>query len=174
MSAWEGSETQARSAADEQPAEPPAKDPAIVALEKELESEREALTAAEAKRERERQAAVLKEQIEETRRRRKEEEALSEAEAKYGPLGKKIEALQTIEGLVIVKAPDGIKARKWMDQHGENPKVQACRELARPCVVYPPLERYDEIIADRPVVVISTANAVLKLAGLGGKELGGK
>ncbi|WP_437982925.1 hypothetical protein [Sorangium sp. So ce117] len=151
-----------------------AKDPVIAELEKQLEAERESLAAAEAKRERDRQAAVLKEQIEETRRRRKEEEALAEAEAKHGPLGKKIEAIQTIEGLVIVKAPDGIKARKWMDQHGENPKVQACRELARPCVVYPPLDRYDEIIADRPVVVISTANAVLKLAGLGGKELGGK
>ncbi|AUX25154.1 uncharacterized protein SOCEGT47_056980 [Sorangium cellulosum] len=151
-----------------------AKDPAVVALEKELEAEREALAAAEAKRERDRQAAVLREQIEETRRRRKEEEALAEAEARHGPLGKKIEAVQTIEGLVIVKAPDGIKARKWMDQHGENPKAQACRELARPCVVYPSLDRFDEIIAERPVVVVSTANAVLKLAGLGGKELGGK
>ncbi|WP_437671529.1 hypothetical protein [Sorangium sp. So ce131] len=151
-----------------------AKDPEIAALEKELEAEREALAAAEAKRERDRRAAVLKEQIEETRRQRRDEEALAEAEAKYGPLGKKIEAFKTIDTMVIVKAADGIKARKWMDQHGEKPTVQACRELARACVVHPPLDEYDAIVAERPVVVISTANAVLKLAGLGGKELGGK
>ncbi|WP_437798501.1 hypothetical protein [Sorangium sp. So ce693] len=169
MDHFGGAETRAELAAAA-----PAKDPAILALEKELETERAALVEAEAKRERDREAAVLREQIEDVRRRRKEEEALAAAEAQYGPLGKKIEALQTIEGLVIVRAADGIKARKWMDQHGENPKVQACRELARPCVVYPSLDRYDEIIADRPVVVVSTANAVLKLAGLGGKELGGK
>ncbi|WP_437279347.1 hypothetical protein WME90_01965 [Sorangium sp. So ce375] len=158
----------------DQAAAAPAKDPVILALEKELETAHTALADAQAKRERDREAAVLKEQIEEVHRRRKEEEALAAAEAQYGPLGKKIEAVWTIEGLVIVRAADGIKARKWMDQHGENPKVQACRELARPCVVYPSLDRYDEIIADRPVVVVSTANAVLKLAGLGGKELGGK
>ncbi|MGK4001104.1 hypothetical protein WMF31_00665 [Sorangium sp. So ce1036] len=158
----------------EQTAEAPAKDPAIVALEKELEAEREALAAAEIKRERDRRAAVLKEQIEETRRRRRDEEALAEAEAKYGPLGKKIEALQTIDRMVIVKAPEGIKARKWMDEHGERPTVQACRQLARLCVIHPPLPEYDQMIEERPAIVIATANAALKLAGLGGKELGGK
>lgn len=76
--------------------------------------------------------------------------------------------------MVIVKKPDGIKVRKWQDQHGDNVSTDALRQLARPCVVYPELAEFDTLIGERPVALVAVATAVLKLAGMRLKELGGK
>lgn len=146
----------------------------IAALERQLATERDALSEAEAAREKARKAAVLKAEIEETKRRRKEEEVLAQCEAKHGLLGKALERVDTLDGMVIVKKPDGIKVRKWQDQHKEDISTDALRQLARPCVVYPELSEFDTLVAERPVVMVSVATAVLKLAGLRLKELGGK
>ena len=146
----------------------------IAALEKQLAAEKDALSEAEAAREKARKASVLKAEIEDARRRRKEEEVLASCEAKHGLLGKAIERVDTIDGMIVVKKPDGIKVRKWQDQHKEDISSDALRQLARPCVVYPELSEFDNLVAERPVVMVSVATAVLKLAGLRLKELGGK
>ena len=146
----------------------------IAALEQQLAAERDALSEAEVAREKARKASVLKSEIEEARRRRKEEEALAQCEAKYGLLGKSLERVDTIDGMVVVRKPDGIKVRKWQDQYKEDISADALRQLARPCVVYPELSDFDTLVAERPVVMVAVATAVLKLAGLRLKELGGK
>lgn len=146
----------------------------IAALERELAAERDALSEAEAAREKARKASVLKADIEEAKRRRKEEDVLAQCEAKHGLLGKAIERVDSIDGMVVVKKPDGIKVRKWQDQHTEDISSDALRQLARPCVIYPELAEFDAMVAERPVVMVSVATAVLKLAGLRLKELGGK
>ena len=143
-------------------------------LERELADAQAALSEAEVEREKARKAATLKAEIEDTKRRRKEEAALAACEAKYGLLGKAIGQVDTIDGMVVVKKPDGIKVRKWQDQHGDNVNTDALRQLARPCVVYPELPEFDTLIAERPVALVAVATEVLKLAGLRLKELGGK
>src|SRR5437773_10054752 len=77
----------------------------IEVLERQLATERDALSEAEAERERGRKAASLKAEIADTKRRRKEEAALAACEAKYGLLGKAIGQVDTIDGMVIVKKP---------------------------------------------------------------------
>jgi hypothetical protein len=163
----------ARAAADDMEITVDAMDE-IAELEQQLAAERDALSEAELAREKARKASVLKSEIEEARRRRKEEEALAQCEAKYGLLGKNLERVDTIDGMVVVKKPDGIKVRKWQDQYKEDITADALRQIARPCVVYPELSDFDALVTERPVVMVSVATAVLKLAGLRLKELSGK
>ncbi|WP_437647867.1 hypothetical protein [Sorangium sp. So ce362] len=143
-------------------------------LEEQLDAKRAELATLQAGREKSRRRANLQEEIAETERKCKEEAALSEAEGKYGPIGKRIATLDTVDGLVIVKMGDGIKVRIWADKHGANPTTQACRELVRPCVVHPSVEVFDEMVKERPMILVSVAGKVLELAGIGGKEIGGK
>lgn len=146
----------------------------IAALEAELATEREALRVAEEARDNARRVAVLKDEIETAKRQRFEAETLAKLEAEHGLLGKEIERVDTIDGLVVVKRCDGVKVRKWQDQHGDDPTSDALRELARPCVVHPPPGDFDAIVAARPVVMVHAAGAVLKLAGLRVKDVSGK
>src|SRR5262245_779264 len=119
----------------------------IQMLERELADAQAALSEAEVEREKARKTATLKAEIADTKRRRKEEAALAACEAKYGLVSKGIEQIDTIDGMVVVKKPDGIKVRKWQDQHGDNVSTDALRQLARPCVVYPELAEFDTLIA---------------------------
>lgn len=146
----------------------------LKALEAELDAEKAALAAAETKRELERRGAQLRSDIADTRRKKTEQIAIAEAEGKHGAVGKGIELVETLDGLVIVKKENGIKLRKWQDQHGDNVTSSAVRQLARPNVVHPPLEIFDAWAEDRPVILVNVATAVLKLGGMKLKELSGK
>lgn len=103
-----------------------------------------------------------------------EEEALAAAVAKYGREGVRFARVDTIAGMVLVRPADGVKVRKWLDEHGEDIKQDDLRQLARPQVIYPDVADFDAIVAERPVIVTAVATAVLKLAGLRLKEQGKK
>lgn len=143
-------------------------------LQAQLDAKRAELATLQAGREKARRLAEIQEEIAVTERKCREEAALSAAEAQFGPLGKRTAAMETLDGLVIVKMGDGVKVRIWADKHGTNPSVQACRELVRPCVVHPPIEQFDEMVKERPMVLVAAAGKVLELAGIGAKEIGGK
>jgi hypothetical protein len=143
-------------------------------LEAALDAKRAELATLQAGREKGRRRADLQEQIAETERKCREETALSEAETKFGPIGKRFATLETVDGLVILKMGDGIKVRIWADKHGANPTTQACRELVRPNVEHPSLEVFDAMVGERPMILVAAAGKVLELAGIGAKEVGGK
>jgi len=144
------------------------------ALETELQAELEAVRAAKDAREDARRAAVLKDEIAAARRQAREEAKLAELEAEHGLLGKSLARIDTIDGMIVVKRADGIKVRKWQDEHADNVTSDALRQLARPCVVYPELGDFDAIAAERPIVIVNVATEVLRLAGLKLKEQGSK
>lgn len=146
----------------------------IKALEAKLTASQDAKSEAEAKRERGRRVLVLKEQIAEADRKALEETVLAELEAKHGLVGKAIAPVYTLDGMIVVKRPDSVKTRHWLDKHAENATQDELRMLSRPCVIYPELSVFDGMVTDRPVIVPSIATEVLKLGGLKLKELGGK
>ncbi|WP_437958594.1 hypothetical protein WME76_02290 [Sorangium sp. So ce119] len=152
------------SAADEQEKE----------LQAKLDKKRAELATLQAGREKARRRAEIEEEIAVTERKCREEAALSAAEAKYGPLGTRWAAMETLGGVVILTRGDGIKVRIWADKHGANPSVQACRELVRPNVQYPAIEEFDEMVKEMPMVLVAAAGKLLELSGVGAKELGGK
>lgn len=146
----------------------------LEALKAELAAERDALAAAKDAREAARQADVLRAELENVKRQRREEEALAKAEAKFGLIGKKFDRVDTMDGMILVRCADGLKVRRWQDEHGENATTESLRELARPCVEYPELGDFDAMVAERPVIMVAVATAVLKLAGLRLKQTSGK
>jgi multidrug efflux pump subunit AcrA (membrane-fusion protein) len=145
------------------------------ALQKQLDAARDAADKARDRRERASQIARMREELETAQREAREEEALAEAEAQYGPIGKKLGRVTLeIGGMVLVKPPDGIKFRQWQDQHQDKITHDALRQLVRPCVVYPPSGDFDALIADRPAALMHVANKVHELAGFKLKQIGGK
>jgi len=146
----------------------------IRALEAQLAVAQDARAEAEAKRERGRRAMVLKAEIEQAKREAAEEATMANLEAQYGSVDKAIAAVHTIDGLLVVKKPDGVKLRWWQDKFGEKPTSDNLRQLVRPCIVHPDLATFDAMAADRPIIVVAAATEVLKLGGMRLKELSGK
>lgn len=141
----------------------------LKALEAELQQERDALQADEAERERANKAAALRAEIEDVKRKQRESKALAAAEAKYGPCGKRWGKVETLDGLVLVQGCDGVRLKKWQDDHVASDApitADAYRELGRPCVFYPEMGDLDAMVADRPLVMTHIALEVLRLGGL--------
>jgi hypothetical protein len=136
-------------------------------LRAKLEAARAARVAVEEKTAEDDELAGLKRSI-------AEEEALAAAVSKYGREGVKFARVDTIAGMILVRPADGVKVRKWTDEHSDDIKHDDLRQLARPQVIYPDVADFDAIVAERPVIVTAVATAVLKLAGLRLKEQGKK
>lgn len=97
-----------------------------------------------------------------------DEEAIAEAEAKYGPVKKKIYVVSTPGGTVIVKQCHHVLFKKFQDT--EEKDVQALERLVRPCLVYPSADRFDRMLEEQPAILIKVADAVTWLAGWRAKE----
>jgi len=125
----------------------------------------EARAAAEAERE-------LEVTLEREERALTDAEALAKAEAEYGPEGRKIRALETPMGLIIVKRAGNAAFRRFMDL----PKatVDEAERLVRPCRVYPSSSEFDKIVDEYPALWLRLAGAVTKLAGFKAEELSEK
>lgn len=149
-------------------------DEQIKALEAQLANAQSVQAEAEAKRERGRRVIVLQEEIAVSERKAREAVVLAELEAKHGLVGKAIAPVDMLDGLIVVKKPDGIKTKYWLEKHAENATQDELRMLARPCVIYPDLATFDAMVTDRPVIVPAVATEVLKLGGLRLKDLGKK
>jgi len=96
-------------------------------------------------------------------------EALVAAEAAHGPEGKRIRALQTPMGLIIVKRPGKASFRRFMDTREAS--TDDAERLVRQCVVHPSRAEFDAIVDEYPALWIRLAGAVTKLAGHRAEEL---
>jgi adenylate kinase len=102
-----------------------------------------------------------------------DEQALTDAIAKYGALGDKIQAVKTDAGLVIVKKPNHVAFRRFQDDTTKS--MASVEVLVRPCVVYPTGARLDQMLEDRPAILSpGLSDAVCLLAGIETKRLAGK
>jgi len=98
-----------------------------------------------------------------------DEQAIQAAELEHGLVGRKIAVVKTDAGVIIVKRPHMNTFRKFQD-HGEA-NTETNLKLVRPCVVYPDLVRFDEILAEVPYALSKCANAVSYLAGFRKEDL---
>lgn len=147
-------------------------DPARVELERRLADakvERARLAAEREKREADR---ALAEELEREERAIRDEQAIADAEAAHGPLGKKIAAVHTSQGVVIVKRPNAALFRKFTDA-GELTSDE-CERLVRPSLVHPARAVFDKYAEEEPAILVRCANACAKLAGVRKEELTGK
>jgi hypothetical protein len=146
------------------------------ALRAELAREQAELDRVEDERAKANEQRDLKEKIAAAKRRRAIEEKMAELEAHYGPEGKEIARVETIEGFFVVKVPDKLKYRKWLDdtKAGSDLKSEKLRELVRPCVVHPAMDEADRILDKRPGILIDLTNACVDLARGKNGEMSGK
>lgn len=132
-------------------------------------SERARLAAAREQRAAERE---LLDQIEDEEKELKNEQALAKAECEHGPIGKKIGAVYTKLGVVIVKKPNHVHFRRFQDQSESTSKEFL--QLVRPCVVYPDLTTFDQWLEEQPAILAACGTEACRLAGSKIKEAAGK
>jgi hypothetical protein len=100
------------------------------------------------------------------------EEALDAAERAHGELGKKIAAVHTDHGVVIVKRAHPAIFKRFMDQGKTDTKTLDA--LVRGCLVYPSVTVYEEIVEAQPFNLSRFADAITVLAGLRKEEISAK
>ena len=144
---------------------PPAAAPSDEARLNALKLKRRALEEA---REQRQAAATKADAIAEEEQAIEDEEAIAKAEQEIGPERKKIYVVRTAAGVVIVKAPNHILFKRFVDT--EDKDTVALERLVRPCLVYPPADRFDRMLESKAAILIKIADAVSWLAGWRAKE----
>lgn len=89
-------------------------------------------------------------------------EALAKAEREHG--SSRVMALETDQGIVIVKAPNHVAYRKWQDTT-ERVSTEALEQLVFPCIVYPSISEFERILERLPHTLQRCSDAVTVLAG---------
>ena len=142
------------------------------ALEERLREARERRRAAEAKREERQAENDLLAEVEAEELAARNAEALEAAEAEHGPIGKKLRAIETSGGVIIVKRPHPATYKRFRDKGEAN--TAAFDKLVRPCVVHPDKSTFDRILDEEPAALDRCANAIVELAGFRAREVSGK
>lgn len=146
----------------------PVPDPNAVRLA-EVRAKRAAIDEARARLEAERESAA---RLEREERALADAEALNAAELQYGPEGKRIRAIETPMGLIIVKRAGNASFRRFMDSNKAT--TDEAERLVRPCVVHPSRTEFDAILDEYPALWIRLAGAITRLAGHRAEELAEK
>jgi hypothetical protein len=135
----------------------------------EIKAQRDALEKQRAER---LERTRLEDEIEAEALKLKNDQALECLESEHGALGKKIAAVYSPSGVIVVRKPNGILFRKWQDEA----KTTAASLLAfvRPCVVYPDKALFDEWIEEHPGLLPFLGDSVCILAGARAEEARGK
>jgi hypothetical protein len=144
----------------------------LAQLEAELEAlrkEREDFDQAKAQASK---AQKLRDAIEQEKRELAEAKALADLEAKHGAVGKYLYRVNTGEGMVVVKRPNHLFYKRFVDEGKTN--TEAYDKLVRPCLVYPDKVRFDQICEAEPGTLVKCADAVVWLAGTKKSDLEGK
>lgn len=137
----------------------------------EIGEQRAQLAKAKAARE---EARAGEDKLRQAERTLAREQAVDEAEEKYGAIGEKILIVSVRDGDVIVKRPPAALYKRFRDRRADEPLSQAYERLVRPCVVFPSLAAFDRILEEQQGALDLVADAVVQLAGLRAEDLAGK
>lgn len=99
-------------------------------------------------------------------------ELIEKAEAEHGELKKMIDAVRTPIGVVIVKRPNHVVFRRFIDEGKVT--TTALEKLVRHALVHPTLPQFESMLEELPAVLLDCANAVSRLAGIRSEETAGK
>lgn len=113
--------------------------------------------------------SALAEQLEQERSELELEEAVDRFEQEFGPVGRKIAVVKTQLGAIILRQSSELKFKRFQDKGTmQRDDVEA---LVRPCVLYPDMSRFNEIMHDLPATWFRCANQIAVLAGVRIEEL---
>ena len=143
------------------------------ALEARLLAARASREAADARRSARDERVRLLAEVEAEERAVRDAEVLEALEAEHGPLDKMIRRIDTDEGMVVVKRPNHILYKRFVDR-GKTTS-EALEQLVRPCVIHPADKgELARIFEAMPASLMRAADAVVHLAGARKEDIAGK
>lgn len=134
-----------------------------------VRAERARLAEERQRRETERE---LLERVEAEELALQDEQVIAKAEDDHGPLGKRIAAVHTRSGVVIVKRPNPVLWKRFVDASKQT--ADELERLVRPCVVHPDKASFDRYLEEEPALLVRCADHVATLAGVRMGEVSGK
>jgi hypothetical protein len=145
-------------------------------LEQRIAATRAERARVQAEREQRDKARELHDELEREERALKDEQAIADAELEHGPLGKRIEAVRTGQGVVIVRRPNPASFRRWQDRNVSSKDITMddAEQLVRPALVHPDKVTFDAWVKEEPGILPRCAAACSRLAGARLEELAGK
>lgn len=145
-------------------------------LEQRIEAVRAERARVQAERDRREKERELADELEREERALKDDQAIADAELEHGPLGKRIEAVRTGQGVVIVRRPSPANFRRWQDRSvsSKDLTMDDAEQLVRPSLVYPDKVTFDAWVKNEPGILPRCAAACGRLAGARLDELAGK
>ena len=99
-------------------------------------------------------------------------EAITRATCELGAEGRHFLAVDTDQGVIIVKRPHSAVFRRFSDL--DAPKHLDVEQLVKPCVTHPDRSRLDTMLEEQPAILNRLALAVGRLAGARAQDLAGK
>lgn len=131
-------------------------------LKAELQAELDAIEALDE----EDPVAELKQQLEDAKKDRANKEKIKELVATHGAIDKKIAVveIESTKDIVVVKAPEAATFKKYLDSNNTQTS-QDNEKLVQPCVIYPSLANYNNLLSKNPAIIIELSGAVQRLAG---------
>lgn len=150
-------------------------------LKARLEAARQKSAELEQRREERMELQRLRDQVEDAERKARLEEALADAEAEHGEVGRHLRVVHAtysdghVLGSVIVKRPNPLIWKRFRDA-GTNGKLkdQDIEKLWRPSLVWPDASAVEALIEELPHTQMKLADACAALAGARTEELAGK
>lgn len=116
------------------------------------------------------EADELADEVAAEERALKEEQALDKLVEQHG--AKKLAKVDTPMGAVILLRPSAVAFNQFQEHDGV--KVANVRQFVLPCVKYPTLPEFEEMIREQPGTLFACANALNHLAGVRKDQLAGK
>lgn len=143
-------------------------------LEARAKAAREKLDVIEADREKRAQLAAYRRAVEAEERAIAEAPEIERLEAEHGAIGEKIAVVETDMGAIVIKRPAPVVFKRFQDAGDSKPKSDVFASLVKPCVVYPDMKRFNEILEALPATLSRLADEAVALAGFGQREAAGK
>ena len=101
-----------------------------------------------------------------------DDRAIAAAVEQHGPLGKKIAAVYTDLGIIILKRPHHVMWKRFQDTGLVT--TEELEKLVRPCLVHPDRFTFERYCEEQAAILGRCANQVSALAGFRLKEVGAK
>lgn len=144
--------------------------------EEKLAAARARRTKLAAEREQKNAAKVLESALAAEEQGIVDDEAIAKIDDEHGPEGREFKVLRTDLGAVVVKRAPGPAFKKFQDLKARpnHKETELCEQLARPCVIHPSKERFDEMLREQPYIATRCADAIAVLAGVRAEEVSEK
>jgi len=153
---------------DEKVPATPAKSPEVLELERQLAEEEAAIAALDKASE----AQELQDRLAAKKQERLEKELIQRFEPEFGRFGRGFTMVQSSTGPVFFARKQAVLMKQW--ENCKKPTDADVMRFIRPCIIYPELDKFDEIVDRERGLAISIVERLVYLYGFRKADIEGK